>query len=165
MSRLLDRLRGLVVTRVLIEAGPGPAEHVAATQEVFARWGFRVEPRPEYPLTGGPATEILWAVYVVAAVPLASFFHALASEAGKDAYAAMKDWVKDVTEARRAAGGSGVILIFDSADVQLRIPSPISDEALDRLHDVDLQQAAGGFISWDEERNEWIVALPGLSDD
>lgn len=148
-------MRGAEIAEVFIEARPDAAEHVAATKAVFARWGFQVQPRPEFPLTGGPPVDLTWAVTVVLVTPIVSFFGALGAEAGKDAYAAAKAWIKDVIEARREANGPGAIHISDSERVSVKIPAPISDEVLDALSEIDWASARDGFLVWDEERAQW----------
>ena len=56
-----------------------------------------------------------WVVQVVVLVPIASFFARFGAEAGKDAYAAVREWVREGWEARGGAGtGEGSLVLMDS---------------------------------------------------
>jgi hypothetical protein len=143
-----------VIDRVFIEARLSRDEaQIEAVENAFARWGFNVRAEPEYPLTGGPPVLISWAVVVLLSAPILSFFQALASEAGKDAYAALKAWVKDIVEARRTEKGSGEIRLQDSKGSMLVIPDSISDEGVELLRAIDWRGV--NFLVWDSERGQW----------
>jgi hypothetical protein len=155
LRRLSEHLPGKqhVIERTLIEY-EAPPEEVAAVQEALASFGFSVTVRPEYPLTGGPPTDLSWAVFIALGVPLTAFFTALGSAAGTDAYAALKEWVERVRDARRLTSGRGEIRIHD-AHTSMVIPADIPDEAIDALRDVDWAGLRGGHLVWVEEQQVW----------
>jgi hypothetical protein len=141
---------------VLIEGGASDAE-VEQVRELFTRRGFRPEVNPGLPLTGGPPTELVWGVYVALAVPISSFFAALGTQAGKDAYEAAKDWVLELLAARRSEQGPGHITLVHNNATAMRISSEIPPEALDALREIDWSTTPGGFIEWVGDRGEWVV--------
>ena len=147
-----------MVIRLLLEAPATPRE-LSDAEELFGRHGFEVRAEAGYPLTGGPVTELTWAVYVVLAVPIAAFLNSFAAEAGRDAYAAAKSWIKDVFDSR-GREGPGVLLVLDGEETQLRLHSEWRDEALEALREVDWDHARGGFLTWDQARREWTAAHP-----
>jgi hypothetical protein len=120
---LRDRLRGRKIKSVSIEASLDPDEHVAAVQEVFARWGFDVKPGPS-PLKGGLPTGLVWGVFLVLTTPIGTFFKTLGTRAGENAFDALKSWVRDLIAAGKNTGGPGVIHIVDSRGGVLMIRAP-----------------------------------------
>jgi hypothetical protein len=95
---------------VLIEGGAPEAE-VERLRELLARRKLTPDVNAGLPLTGGPPTELVWGVYLALAVPITSFFAALGTQAGKDAYAAAKDWIGEMIAARRSEAGPGHITL------------------------------------------------------
>lgn len=145
-----------MIEEVLIEAEAPPGQ-AQVVDEMFGRAGFDVQSRPA--LHRRSAGDLPWIVYVTLAVPIASFFAAFGSEAGKDAYAAVKVWAKATYDARKASGlGRGHISLVDPADTELVLGSDWPDEALDALAKIDWDQAEGGYLVWHE--GEWINQLP-----
>jgi len=94
-----------------------------------------------------------WVIYVTIAVPIAAFFQSFASEAGKDAYAAVKQWVKDVRETRN---GDGSMVLRDPEHSNLVLNSGIPDEALEALRDLDWSEKRGDYLVWNDSRGEWL---------
>jgi hypothetical protein len=120
----------------------------------FARAGLKVEVSPEY--NRRAVGDLPWVVNVVLLVPIGAFFAKFGSEAGKDAYAAVKDWIRDVWEARRDAGtGTGSIDVSDPDASHLILSSSYPPEALDALCDIDWSEKRGDYLVWDHERRVW----------
>jgi hypothetical protein len=143
-----------VIEEVLIEAEAPPGQK-QAVDEMFARAGFDVQSRAA--LHRRSAGDLPWIVYVTLAVPIASFFAAFGSEAGKDAHAAVKAWAKAMYEARKESGlGQGHISLVDPSN-ELVLASEWPDEALDALAEIDWAQVEGGYLVWYEGR--WIDPL------
>jgi hypothetical protein len=69
------------------------AGEVAAVEEAFARAGFTIEARPV--IAARSADLVPWAVVVALALTVEGFFQGFGSEAGKDAYLAVKEWVPE----------------------------------------------------------------------
>jgi hypothetical protein len=141
-----------VIRNVIVEV-TASAEELAAVEGVFARAGFRVKGEAGLPPSGGPPVPVDWMLQVTLAVPIAAFFAAFASEAGKDAYGAVKAWLKDLQATR---GTSGRVILWDAEDTTLAFgDGPIPDEALDALGSTDWGSLKGRYIAWDGERGEW----------
>jgi hypothetical protein len=143
-----------MVDDVLIEATATPPQ-VAAVNDVFARRGFDIEARPVWERRS--ADVLPWIVQLTLAVPIMAFLQSLGSEAGKDAYA----FVKEVFAARSDSGnGRGAIELSDSEETQLILSSEITDEALAALARIDWEQARGGYMLWNEADHQWRNELP-----
>ena len=140
---------------VALERGATDDER-AAVEEAFRRVGFdvRATDTVEY-RSSGP---VPWIVMVTLATPIAAFFHAFAAEAGKDAYAAVKQWVRDLWDAR-ATAGEGAVRLHDAQRSTLVLSTRIPDEALDALSRVDWEAVSGDYLTWDEARGEWGDAM------
>jgi hypothetical protein len=121
-------------------------------RDAFARHGFEVEVAPEIEFRGvGP-----WVVSALVLAPFSTFFSAMAAAAGKDAYEALKDWVRDVFASRQGAGReSGRFELADPDRTHLEFPSSIPDRAFDALRDIDWTEQSGDWLVWDDERGEW----------
>ena len=81
------RLTGVVELDVHVEDTATPDE-VAAVEAAFRLAGFEVEVQPDHGRRS--LGDLPWIVDVTLAAPIAAFFVAMATEAGKDAYAAIK---------------------------------------------------------------------------
>jgi hypothetical protein len=87
---------------------------------------------------------------------IGSFFQGFGTEAGKDAYPAVKTWVKEVFEARRGSGdGSGSLRLRDTDHTTLDLHNSLPDEALDALRTVEWEKVRGDYLTWNGERGEW----------
>jgi hypothetical protein len=130
------------------------AAQLEAVEAAFRRHGLEVEVRPAY---ARRAADVLpWIVHITLAAPIAAFFVAFGTEAGKDAYGAVKEWAKDVYRTRRNSGtGQGSITLEDPDQTELVLHSSIPDDALDGLRELDWDQLRGGYLLWDEQRQEW----------
>lgn len=153
LFRLGTRRR--LIRQLWVEFGASNAD-IARVDAVFAKYGLPAQAAEGYPLTGGPPVAIQWVVYVVLATPIGAFFATFGSEAGKDAYGAVKTWVQDLAAARQATGAAGKVQIHASDESSLVIPWAISTEALDALRQVDWNAMRGGHIIWSEQRKAWI---------
>jgi hypothetical protein len=149
--------RRRTIERVSIEGGASP-EEVAKVQKLFADSGFSVDVDAGLPLSGGPPTDLVWGIYVFLGVPVAAFFSTLGAEAGKDAYAATKYWIKQIVAARKSPDGTGQISLAGRDGSHLRLSSELPDEALDALRDIDWSTLGDGFLTWDDDRGRWTVA-------
>jgi hypothetical protein len=98
------------------------------------------------------AAEVLpWVIVVSLGTPIAAFFQSFGAEAGKDAYATVKAWLREIrgmvdrpgTIEVRAPGGTTVVLRSD-----------LPDEALDALH--DLPPGRLGCVVWDPSQETWL---------
>jgi hypothetical protein len=142
---------------VAIEDTASAAE-VEALEAVFRRHGLDVEIVPDVVRVSNRL--LPWVIYITLVAPVASFFTAFGSaigtEAGQDAYRAVKRWVMDVFEARRDSGnGQGSIVLRDLDHTNLVLHTAYPDEALDALRKVDWDELRGGYLVWDEQRRVW----------
>jgi hypothetical protein len=114
-------------------------DEVRAIAGVFKRTGFDVEVSPTAMRRSEPWA-VPWVIEVVLLVHVAAFFQTLASEAAKDAYPLLKEWVKDVWAAARTAvgseGGVGELELFDSEETRLLLAEDLRDEAIEALADL-----------------------------
>jgi|SRR5689334_5155909 len=142
-----------VESPVLIEATASPAE-VDAVARAFERAGLSVE---VVAAVERRSIDLLpWLVRVALLVPVGSFFATFGSEAGRDAYAALKAWIRDLSDARNTAGnGRGSIELVDPDSTHVVFPSSISEEALDALRLLDWSATRGDYLVWDAERRVW----------
>jgi hypothetical protein len=147
-----------VVEEVSLDVRASPGE-VRLVEEAFTRAGFQVEANPKVNSRGAGVPP--WLVYVTIAVPVADFFRAFASEAGRDAYAAVKAWANDVMAARRESG-DGSIRLDDSDGTTLILHTSFPDEALDALAEIDWSEmTGGGYLLWGAETGRWFDRLKG----
>jgi hypothetical protein len=146
---------------ILIE-DTAPSGHTKAVARTFERAGFKVEVKAEY---GRKAADVLpWVVRAVVLVPIAAFFASFGGEAGKDAYASVKEWVRDVWESRKGAGTEEASLVLMDSDAsQLILSSSLPNEALDALRRIDWREKHGGYLVWDSAEREWRDATPRRS--
>lgn len=141
-----------LIQEVYTDASAPPAE-VTAVEDAFARAGFPVKVQPGIEYKSG-AELIPWIVQVTLATPIAVFLSTLAAEAAKDAYAAVKAWVRDVWNAR-AASGRGGIRLTDPDGTNLILTNDVPEEALDAVSDIEWALKKGHYLVWDGERREW----------
>lgn len=138
---------------VHIEA-TAPAEHVAAVEEAFARAGFRVAVAADYERKG--ADLLPWVVLIILENPIKPFIDAFAAKAGEDAYDGLKQLLRDIRTARSGAGtGEGTIRISDPERTNVELPSPLPDEAVEALRDIDWNDVRGAWLVWDPQRKTW----------
>jgi hypothetical protein len=115
---------------------------VEAVREAFARYGLHVEVATVETRSG----DLLpWFVGVTVTTPIVAFFASFGSEAGKDAYPLVKQWIRDVF-----ATGAGRVTVEDSEGSSLSLPSRIPDEALDALSTINWEHKRGQYLTWDE---------------
>ncbi len=137
---------------------------VEAVRAAFARAGFDVEVVADYSLRarGG----LPWIIELALTVPVSAFFAAFGAEAGKDAYAATKRWVKDVIRSRAGSNAAeGTLHLVDSEHTHLKLDTGVPDEAIDAARDIDWDSMRGGYLFWSTDRKEWVNADrrgPGL---
>ena len=136
----------------MIESGAAP-EQVAAVAEAFARAGFEVEVDPSYERR---SVDLLpWVVLIELRVQTKPFFDAFLTEAGKSIYAAIKfgsDKSPRRTRERvlpKAKSGSV------TRTEHLVLPSPLADEAIEALRDLDYDEIRGDYLVWDAARKVW----------
>jgi hypothetical protein len=129
--------RRRLIRQLWVEYGASEAD-IARVDAVFAKYGLPAQAAEGYPLTGGPPVAIQWIVYVVLATPIGAFFASFGSEAGKDAYGAVKAWVQDLAAARQATGTA-----WQGADPCLRRLQP--GDPVGDLHRGPRSAPAGGL--------------------
>ena len=131
-----------------------------AVRKAFRRAGFEVDVTRDLPLRSAFVGDAGWLVDVSLAAPVAAFFASFGTEAGKDAYSAVKDWVRVVWSARRGwSRGEGELVLSDPNGTELELSSSIPDEALDALREIDWDQQSGAYLAWDFDHGKWR-ALP-----
>lgn len=97
-----------------------------------------------------------WIVSITLAAPIASFFAAIGSEAGKDAYIALKEWLRNVAGiSHPAVYGHVEIVDAEGTNVDLR-PKALSDEAFAGLLQIDWSQLRGCTLVWSEDDKKWM---------
>jgi hypothetical protein len=142
-----------VIEDVVIDRWASP-EEARAIEEAFARAGFSVE--VERAIETRSAGAVPWIIYVTLTVPIAAFLGKFASEAGKDAYATVKAWAKEIIAARRESPAEpGSVRIDDPDGTNLILSAAIPDDALEALADIDWSDTRGGYIMWDADAREW----------
>lgn len=133
------------------------SDEIAAVEEAFRRAGFDVEVNADLERKS-PGASLPWIVLVVVAIPVAEFLRSFGSEmgkeAGKDAYAAVKEWAKDVWRAR-GGGDEGSLVLEDPDGTHLILSARLPDRALDALADLDWTATRGHYLVWDAAREEW----------
>lgn len=124
-------------------------EQLAELGEILRDFGF---PNASItPIIGGPGG---WtAIEIVVLGPMAAFFIALASEAGKDAYHGLKAllarlWAIEDRE-------EDDLTISDEANNLLFLSKGIPDEAIEKLTRLDWENIRSKRIVWDAEQREW----------
>jgi hypothetical protein len=125
---------------------------IDAVARAFRDVGFDVEVNPGFVRrSAGP---LPWAVIVtLAGVPITAFFTAIAHEAGKDVYAAAKDFILRLWQSRDRP--EGTLEFVDGDGTRLILSTRISKRALEALAEVDWPAKRGHYLVWDEERDEW----------
>ncbi len=90
-------------------------------------------------------------IEVVLLVPIAVFLQTIASEAAKDVYPLVKEWVKDVwATARSGVGDEGGV-----GESSVLLAERLPDEAIEALTEVDWDQFQGGWLHWDDDARRW----------
>jgi hypothetical protein len=142
------------ISQPVVIEDTAPSEHLDAVAQAFASAGFDVEVVADY---GRRSMDLLpWVVLVDLLVPVRPFFNAFFTEAGKDAYASVKKWLRDVSAARAGAGtGEGAIQLRDPEHTNVILPSALPDEAIDALRDLDWDEVRGDYLVWDGQRKIW----------
>jgi hypothetical protein len=136
---------------------------VEAVERAFRKAGYDTQPEAS---VGRKSLELLpWVIYVTVGGTILSFFQGFGSEAGKDAWHAVKRWAREIWDAREGAGnGSGSIVLRDSEHSNVVLSNNIPDAALDALRDLDWSEHRGGYLVWNDERGEWVDPLKRLRD-
>ncbi|MGD0166911.1 MAG: hypothetical protein ABSC51_06425 [Gaiellaceae bacterium] len=113
--------------------------------------GFEGSLALDRPQFRGGATS--WVIEVTLAVPVAAFISSFAAEAGKDAYAAAKEWLNSL---RRQV--SGRVAITDVTGACLVVDESLTEEALDALYSFDWESAPGAELTWNTETRRWTAS-------
>lgn len=149
-------------------------DELRQVEQFMAEVGFPVVPtRKHHPKQDRQRVgeAIPWVVTVVLAAPIGAFFAAIANEAGKDAYGAIKRWVLGLSRAS-APHGYGNLEIFDGEGSHLDIrEAALPEEAFAALLDIDWSSASGRMLTWSDEHG-WVdatgywetVLKPGIDD-
>jgi hypothetical protein len=140
-----------------------PAEQSSAVKRVFADSGLDAEVTADY---GRRSLDVFpWAIIFVVSTPLRAFFQSFGSEGGKDAYAKFKEFMHQLRKSRSGAGsGSGTVDVSDPDGTRIIFGSELPDEAIEALANVDWDAVRGGYIVWNNERQEWYDHLPKRRD-
>jgi hypothetical protein len=142
-----------MIESVNLDIGAPPAE-IEAVKQAFRHYGFDVDPKGTYITRSVDLTP--WLVAVTITAPITAFFAAFAGEAGKDAYAAVRAWVREVWASRaESPRPPGSLELEDPDGTRLILWSRISDHALDALSTIDWEQERGSYLMWDEEQGVW----------
>jgi hypothetical protein len=107
----------------------------------------RVEERS---VTGGGV--VGWIVTVTLASPVAAFFTAFGSEAGKDAYAAFRSWFR---RQRYGSADSVEVIVKGTDDHEVVLDLDLPEEALDALRELEWSQMTTGTMVWDRRARCW----------
>jgi hypothetical protein len=135
---------------VEVDVGATPDE-LSSIEQAFRRAGF--EARPE-PVVAGRGVDVPWVVYVtLVGYYLKPFFDSFLSAAGDDAYAGVKQWVKDI---RAARSGQGSISVRPPDGRGIVFEADIPEEALDALRNIDWSKTRSGDLHWSPRRREWV---------
>jgi hypothetical protein len=149
--------RSAVVETVRVHDFATPDE-VHAIAGSFRRTGFDVEVSPIATRRSEPWA-VPWVIEVVLLVPIAVFLQTIASEAAKDVYPLVKEWVKDVWATARSGvgdeGGVGELELFDPDESSVLLAERLPDEAIEALTEVDWDQFQGGWLHWDDDARRW----------
>jgi len=138
------------VAQASLDVGASDDE-VQAVQAAFDRAGIDVE--VEAGVVRLSSGELPWVMYVTLTVPIGAFLAAFASEAGKDAYAAFKEWAQSVFEARGDRAGS--IVLRDPDYNRFVIPTVWPEEAFQKLQEIDWSKEHASDLYWESGRGEW----------
>jgi hypothetical protein len=92
-----------------------------------------------------------WVIVVTLATPVAAFFQSFGAEAGKDAYATVKAWFREI---RDTTGRPGYVDLRAPNGSHVVLPSDIPDEAVDALHEA--WAARGSYPVWDPAARAWV---------
>lgn len=93
-----------------------------------------------------------WVVTITLAAPIAAFFTSVGSEAGKDAYAAFRSWLRGQ---KRGTADSAVVILQGSDERELEMDLTVPEEAFEALVDIDWSQMPSGRIVWDQRIKRW----------
>lgn len=104
----------------------------------------------ERTVTGGAL--IGWVVTITLAAPLAAFFTAVGSEAGKDAYAAFRTWFR---RQKLRTVDSGTVILQGSDELEVVLELGVPEEALEALRGLDWPHMSSGPIVWDDQTRRW----------
>lgn len=138
---------------MIADVEASPAE-LHAIDEAFRRIGVDVSSLPAYEMRS--AGSLPWVVHITLAAPIAAFFTAVATEAGKDTYALVKQWVRDLLAARaESTRPTGSITVVDTDATTVVVSAGLSDEAIDALSALDWSAVRGDYLIWDEETAAW----------
>jgi hypothetical protein len=95
-------------------------------------------------------------VIAVLVVPVAAFFRALGEQAGKDAYASLKQLASRL-RAIRGRSQDGTLVVQDEASgVRVDLGPALDDGAYRALVALDFTSLPEGTLAWDERAGEWV---------
>jgi len=133
-------------------------EDVLAVEEAFRDAGLAVVVRPAIGRKG--VGDFPWIVMFT--VPLTAFLTAFAAEAGKEAYAGLKNLVRSIWSARtRRTGPPGSCIIVDErTGVWIHLKPDIPNEAYQALAEIDLESMEPpAVLVYDDNTRRWIASL------
>jgi hypothetical protein len=110
-----------------------------------------VDARVEERTVSGGAL-IGWVVTITLAAPLGAFFTAVGAEAGKDAYAAFRNWFR---RQQLGTADSGAVILQGSDERKLVLELEAPEEALEALRELDWSHMPSGTIVWDHRTRRW----------
>jgi hypothetical protein len=150
-----------VIDRVFVvdTARPNELSHV---KQFMSEVGFDIVPTPRHHPDQDQervGEAIPWIVTVVLGAPIAAFFTALANEAGKDAYVAIKRWVIGLSRAR-PPHGYGEIEIVDPEGSRINLrEAAIPEKAFAALLNIDWSSVSGKTLTWTDAHG-WVDRQP-----
>lgn len=98
------------------------------------------------PQTGNGA---FWMTLFLLGVPFAKFCDGFFTKLGENAADTLRDFVRELREARRASTHASVgwVEFDDVEDTKIMIPSDIPDDAFNALLEIDWSRVQGGTLS------------------
>lgn len=147
-----------VSAQVVIDAGAS-ADEIREVEAAFRSAGVGATVRAAYQRKG--VADFSW--IVLATLPLTAFFTALASEAGRDAYRALRQFVRNVFSARQhSPQPQGSLLARDTETcIEILLEPDLPDKAYRELLQLDLSAFELGSVKYDRDKGEWRALVQG----
>jgi hypothetical protein len=140
---------GLAFTANLeAEATPEDVDQVA---RVLREAGL--SPTVEANVLRASVTDLPWIIYAAVGTTFGFFLKAMAEEAGKDAWVALKSLVGRLYEVRSRPGKRSGGIRVDAQDVTIVLTDTLPDEAYRQLSAGELPEST--YLVWDADERKW----------
>ncbi len=128
------------------------AEEITEIEDIFKGAGIETSISSDWEAR---SIDVPWLLYVTAPAlwMTSKFAGAIAEEAAKDTYPALKELVGRLTNARSRSGPSGRIVITDETSNCRILVSDLPDEAWAALAEIELPQ--DGYLGWQKSSSKW----------